>query len=172
MLAPPVAEDRVTPGLGWPRKVEVDPRIGWPTVPRETLDWTKTASAVELDSQQPNCCHDNSVPSRSRSRQVRDARALMRTSSAHLQLRTTRRQMSPPQSARYQSHCPPRHFPASSSSPTRRAASARPQRASTWRLLSPSAGSRCSWWISIPRETLRLRSELTIHPARRVRTRC
>ena len=42
MLAPPVAENRVTPGLGWPRKVEVDPRIGWPTVPRETLDWTKT----------------------------------------------------------------------------------------------------------------------------------
>ena len=45
MVAPPVAENRVTPGLGWPRNVEVDPRIGWPTVPRETLDWTKTASA-------------------------------------------------------------------------------------------------------------------------------
>ena len=45
MLAPPVAENRVTPGLGWPRNVEVDPQIGWPTVPRETLDWTKTASA-------------------------------------------------------------------------------------------------------------------------------
>ena len=44
MIAPPVAENRVTPGLGWPRNVEVDPRIGWPTVPRETLDWTKTAS--------------------------------------------------------------------------------------------------------------------------------
>jgi chromosome partitioning protein len=45
MLAPPVAENRVTPGLGWPRNVEIDPRIGWPTVPRETLDWTKTAAA-------------------------------------------------------------------------------------------------------------------------------
>jgi chromosome partitioning protein len=45
MIASPVAENRVTPGLGWPRNVEVDPRIGWPTVPRETLDWTKTASA-------------------------------------------------------------------------------------------------------------------------------
>ena len=39
MLAPPVAETRVTSGLGWPRNVEVDPRIGWPNVPRETLDW-------------------------------------------------------------------------------------------------------------------------------------
>ena len=54
MLAPPVAENRVTPGLGWPRKVEVDPRIGWPTVPRETLDWTKTTFR-KSDSQQP-CC--------------------------------------------------------------------------------------------------------------------
>ena len=39
MLAPPVAEFRVTPGLGWPLHVEIDPRIGWPNVPRETLDW-------------------------------------------------------------------------------------------------------------------------------------
>src|SRR5215216_674750 len=53
MLAPPVAENRVTPGLGWPRNVEVDPRIGWPTVPRETLDWTKTASAVVAPTSQP-----------------------------------------------------------------------------------------------------------------------
>ena len=45
MLAPPVAENRVTPTLGWPRNVEVDPRIGWPTVPRETLDWPKASSA-------------------------------------------------------------------------------------------------------------------------------
>jgi chromosome partitioning protein len=45
MLAPPVAENVVTPGLGWPRNVEIDPRIGWPTVPRETLHWTKTAAA-------------------------------------------------------------------------------------------------------------------------------
>jgi chromosome partitioning protein len=53
MLAPPVAENRVTPGLGWPRKVEVDPRIGWPTVPRETLDWTKTASVVGMHHSSP-----------------------------------------------------------------------------------------------------------------------
>ena len=50
MLASPVAENRVTPGIGWPRNVEVDPRIGWPTVPRETLDWTKTASAGAIPS--------------------------------------------------------------------------------------------------------------------------
>jgi chromosome partitioning protein len=45
MLAPPVAENRVTHGLGWPRNVEVDPRIGWPNVPRETLDWPERATA-------------------------------------------------------------------------------------------------------------------------------
>ena len=45
MLAPPVAENRVTPTLGWPRNVEVDPRTGWPTVPRETLDWPEASSA-------------------------------------------------------------------------------------------------------------------------------
>jgi len=45
MLAPPVAENRVTPTLGWPRNIEVDPRIGWPTVPRETLDWPEASSA-------------------------------------------------------------------------------------------------------------------------------
>src|SRR4029450_10542831 len=50
MLAPPVAENRVTPGIGWPRNVEIDPRIGWPTVPRETLDWTHTASAAVTPS--------------------------------------------------------------------------------------------------------------------------
>ena len=50
MLAPPVAENRVTPGLGWPRNVEVDPRIGWPTVPRETLDWPEAASAGVIPS--------------------------------------------------------------------------------------------------------------------------
>jgi chromosome partitioning protein len=52
MLAPPVAENRVTPGIGWPRNVEVDPRIGWPTVPRETLDWTRTSSARVIPSSQ------------------------------------------------------------------------------------------------------------------------
>ena len=45
MLAPPEAEDRVTPGIGWPLDVTVDPRIGWPNVPRETLDWPTKASA-------------------------------------------------------------------------------------------------------------------------------
>ncbi|HEX3199597.1 MAG TPA: ParA family protein [Propionibacteriaceae bacterium] len=50
MLAPPVAEIRVTPGLGWPRNVEVDPRIGWPSVPRETLDWPERATARSLPS--------------------------------------------------------------------------------------------------------------------------
>ena len=45
MIAPPVAEIRVTPGLGWPRNVEVDPRIGWPSVPRETLDWPQRETA-------------------------------------------------------------------------------------------------------------------------------
>jgi chromosome partitioning protein len=45
MIAPPQAEFRVTPGIGWPLCVEVDPRIGWPTVPRETLDWPAKASA-------------------------------------------------------------------------------------------------------------------------------
>jgi chromosome partitioning protein len=45
MIAPPEAEFRVTPTLGWPLFVEVDPRIGWPTVPRETLDWPERATA-------------------------------------------------------------------------------------------------------------------------------
>ena len=49
MLAPPTAEYRVTPGLGWPLDVAVDPRIGWPNVPRETLDWPTKASA------EPSC---------------------------------------------------------------------------------------------------------------------
>ena len=50
MIAPPVAEIRLTPGLGWPRNVEVDPRIGWPNVPRETLDWPQRATARSLPS--------------------------------------------------------------------------------------------------------------------------
>jgi chromosome partitioning protein len=45
MLAPPQAEYQVTQGLGWPLDVEVDPRIGWPNVPRETLDWPQRATA-------------------------------------------------------------------------------------------------------------------------------
>jgi chromosome partitioning protein len=44
MIAPPQVEYRLTPGLGWPLCVEVDPRIGWPNVPRETLDWPARAS--------------------------------------------------------------------------------------------------------------------------------
>jgi chromosome partitioning protein len=45
MLAPPQVEYRVTQEIGWPLCVEVDPRIGWPNVPRETLDWTAMLSA-------------------------------------------------------------------------------------------------------------------------------
>jgi chromosome partitioning protein len=48
MLEPPVAEIHVTSGLGWPLNVEVDPRIGWPNVPRETLDWPERATARSL----------------------------------------------------------------------------------------------------------------------------
>lgn len=50
MIAPPEVEYRVTPGLGWPLSVEVDPRIGWPNVPRETLDWPERATARSLPS--------------------------------------------------------------------------------------------------------------------------
>jgi chromosome partitioning protein len=51
MIAPPEAEYQVTPGLGWPLFVEVDPRIGWPTVPRETLDWPERATAQSVLSE-------------------------------------------------------------------------------------------------------------------------
>jgi chromosome partitioning protein len=50
MLAAPEAQYRVTHGLGWPLDVEVDPRIGWPNVPRETLDWPQRATATSLPS--------------------------------------------------------------------------------------------------------------------------
>jgi chromosome partitioning protein len=53
MIAPPEAEFRVTPTLGWPLYVEVDPRIGWPTVPRETLDWPERATARSFASASP-----------------------------------------------------------------------------------------------------------------------
>jgi chromosome partitioning protein len=46
MIAPPQVEYRVTPGIGWPHCVKVDHRIGWPDVPRETLDWLTKASEV------------------------------------------------------------------------------------------------------------------------------
>jgi len=50
MIAPPEVKYRVTAGLGWPLFVEVDPRIGWPNVPRETLDWPERATARSLPS--------------------------------------------------------------------------------------------------------------------------
>ncbi|HWH98914.1 MAG TPA: ParA family protein [Propionibacteriaceae bacterium] len=50
MIAPPEVEYWVTPGLGWPLLVEVDPRIGWPNVPRETLDWPECATARAIPS--------------------------------------------------------------------------------------------------------------------------
>jgi chromosome partitioning protein len=50
MIAPPRAEYRVTRGLGWPLGVEVEPRIGWPNVPRETLDWPERATARTMQS--------------------------------------------------------------------------------------------------------------------------
>ena len=50
MLGPPEVEYRVTPGIGWPLCVEVDPRIGWPNVPRETLDWTAALTANATSS--------------------------------------------------------------------------------------------------------------------------
>ena len=39
MTIGPVREHEVVPGLGWPEQVEPDPHVGWPRVPRETLDW-------------------------------------------------------------------------------------------------------------------------------------
>ena len=39
MAAGAVVVDEVTWGLGWPRNVTPDPAIGWPDVPRETIDW-------------------------------------------------------------------------------------------------------------------------------------
>jgi chromosome partitioning protein len=52
MIAPPEVEYRVTPGLGWPLNVEVDPRIGWPNVPRETLDWPERVTAQLVPNDQ------------------------------------------------------------------------------------------------------------------------
>ena len=50
MIAPPEADYRVTARLGWPLNVEVDPRIGWPNVPRGTLDWPQRATARSLSA--------------------------------------------------------------------------------------------------------------------------
>ncbi len=38
--------EAVAVGLGWPRAVAVDGRIGWVDVPRETVDWPQQAAAV------------------------------------------------------------------------------------------------------------------------------
>ncbi len=38
--------ERVTAGLGWPRHTEVDPRVGWPDVPRGTLSWTRDPAGL------------------------------------------------------------------------------------------------------------------------------
>jgi chromosome partitioning protein len=43
MAAGAVVVDEVTWGLGWPRDVTPDPAIGWPDVPRETIDWPDRA---------------------------------------------------------------------------------------------------------------------------------
>jgi len=53
MQAGPVADIAVTPGLGWPRDVVADPRVGWPPVSRETLDWPKRASAGTTPAASP-----------------------------------------------------------------------------------------------------------------------
>jgi chromosome partitioning protein len=37
----PIAVVDVVPGLGWPKRVVVDPAVGFPRVSRETLDWTR-----------------------------------------------------------------------------------------------------------------------------------
>lgn len=43
MAAGPVRQDEVVPGLGWPERVTPDEHVGWPRVPRETLDWPQHA---------------------------------------------------------------------------------------------------------------------------------
>jgi chromosome partitioning protein len=63
MLEPPAAEIRVTPGLGWPLNVEVDPRIGWPDVPRETLDWPERATARSLHDAETATTTTTTAPS-------------------------------------------------------------------------------------------------------------
>ena len=49
MTAGAVTDNRVTPGLGWPREVRPDPRIGWPNVSRETIDWPRTPPPIADD---------------------------------------------------------------------------------------------------------------------------
>jgi chromosome partitioning protein len=49
----PEIEIEVAQTLGWPRAVHVDHRIGWPNVPRETLDWPTEASKPEASAKAP-----------------------------------------------------------------------------------------------------------------------
>src|SRR3954454_15254323 len=46
MAVGPVRERDVVAGLGWPEKVTPDDHVGWPRVPRETLQWPREASAL------------------------------------------------------------------------------------------------------------------------------
>jgi chromosome partitioning protein len=47
MTTAPGAINDVTPTLGWPRQVRSAPAIGWPAVPRETLDWPRHIAELE-----------------------------------------------------------------------------------------------------------------------------
>jgi chromosome partitioning protein len=51
MAAEAEVVDDVAAGLGWPRDVHPDPLIGWPNVPRETLEWT-SASHLAASSEE------------------------------------------------------------------------------------------------------------------------
>jgi chromosome partitioning protein len=48
MTSGPIADIEVAPTLGWPRCVTVDPRIGWPNVPRGTLTWPEEVASLQL----------------------------------------------------------------------------------------------------------------------------
>jgi chromosome partitioning protein len=48
MTSGPIADIEVAPTLGWPRRVTVDPRIGWPNVPRGTLTWPEEVARLQL----------------------------------------------------------------------------------------------------------------------------
>jgi chromosome partitioning protein len=48
MTSGPIADIEVAPTLGWPRCVIVDPRIGWPNVPRGTLTWLEEVASLQL----------------------------------------------------------------------------------------------------------------------------
>ena len=59
MTIGPVREHEVVPGLGWPEQVEPDPHVGWPRVPRETLDWPRELRPSE---QAPGRGEDEPAP--------------------------------------------------------------------------------------------------------------